>query len=168
MPKYFTFFKTIFKNFQFSEKKDILSAPTVLCWVNLPGVSYYAELISLGYHTPASHLLKLLSKSLWGIIPQRVNLPGVSYCAESISLGNHTLESQLRPAKIWLPRVLYPWESKQGALNLVLLLQHLLYIHTRTHIYFPGRDYGTIQTDLNSFSITWLTSSKLHDFNNFF
>ena len=55
--------------------------------VNLPGVSYCAESISPGYHTPVSHLLKFVLKSPRGKIPVpwRVNLPGVSYCAESIS-----------------------------------------------------------------------------------
>ena len=36
---------------------------------NLPGVSYCAESITLGYHTLVSHLLKFVLKSPRGIIP---------------------------------------------------------------------------------------------------
>ena len=55
----------------------------ILRRVNLPGVSYCAEPISLGYHTPASHLLKLVLKSPRGMIPQQVS-------AKSSQLGPPT------------------------------------------------------------------------------
>ena len=61
----------------------------ILRRVNLPRVSY-AESISPRYHTPASHLLKIVLKSPQGIILRRVNLPEVSYHGESTEKSTKT------------------------------------------------------------------------------
>ena len=66
--------------------------------VNLPGVSYCAESISPGYHTPASNFLRFVMKSPKGL-PWWVNLAGVSYCAESISPGMMPREVNKNPPK---------------------------------------------------------------------
>ena len=101
-------------------------------FMNLPGVSYWAESNSPGYHTAQS-------QSPRGVILRRVNLPGVWYCAESISLGYDTAQSQSPRGIIlrWvnLPEVSYPGESMQRALNQVLQIQLMLYLYN-----FPGRD----------------------------
>ena len=126
-------FSLSYSNFSESPRGMILRR------VNLPGVSYCAESISPGYHTPASHLLKFVLKSPRGMIPRRVNLPGVSNCAESISPGYDTPGSQCKE----------------------LSIRSSNYNSCFTCIYFL---VGSEQTGFNSFSKTCLTSSKLAGF----
>ena len=75
-----------------------------------PGKSYCAESISLGYLTPASHLLKYVLKSPQvrypaipsprGIILCRINLPGVSYPRESIKIHQNVTPRGKIPRRV--------------------------------------------------------------------